>query len=134
MVGCEREITMGQGTYNTLSEMQAPPEASTKTTPQAYAGADHSFTLQTIMELQKSTGQLTEAVNSLKIAIEKQDLKLDKVGASVVSINNKVYAAGVVLAIFLVVSGFIVNKSWDLVVEQVKITAQQTAKKTQASQ
>ena len=54
MVGCEREITMGQGTYNTLSEMQAPPEASTKTTPPAYAGADHSFTLHPIMEFTAS--------------------------------------------------------------------------------
>ncbi len=44
-------------------------------TPRDFSQAVHGFTLQAVMELQKSTGQLTSSVESLKNVIEKQDKK-----------------------------------------------------------
>jgi len=74
------------------------------------------------MELQKSTGQLTEAVASLRNSIEKQDAKLDKIETSLSGITHKLYAAGVVLAILLTIGGFIINKAWDLMAKQITET------------
>lgn len=88
-------------------------------TPQHYVSSDHSFTLQTIMELQKSNGQLTTAIDSLKEVIEKQDKKLNTIDDTVTGVTKKIYAATVVLAILVCVGGFIVNKSWDMMVKQI---------------
>jgi hypothetical protein len=99
--------------------------------PQPSQMVDHSFTLQAIMELQKSNGQLTEAINSLRTAIAKQDGKIDKLDDNLSTIKQKVYAAGIVLAIFVTIGGFIVNKAWDLLAQQ--IVLQQTAKTSPSS-
>lgn len=88
------------------------------TPPPSYANQDHSFILQTVMELQKSTGELTSAVNALKESIDKQDSKMDKIEGTVSGVTHKMYAAGVVLAILVVIGGFIVNKAWDLMEKQ----------------
>ena len=74
---------------------------------------DHSFTLQAIMELQKSVGQLTEAVNTTRSSLDKQGEHLGKIEEKISGITHKLYAAGVVLAIGLAVGGFLLNKSWD---------------------
>lgn len=70
------------------------------------------------MELQRSTGELTATVKSLKDAVEKLESKVDKVEDKVSSVTHKIYAAGVVLGILVVVGGFIVNKAWDLMASQ----------------
>jgi len=86
-------------------------------------GVDHSFTLQAIMELQKSTGQLTSCVESLKENIDKQDKKLDNIEGTLSAITHKIYAATAILAILVVIGGFIVNKSWDLMINQLGSSA-----------
>lgn len=91
------------------------------TTPMNAGLADHSFTLQAIMDIQKSNGQLTEAVSSLRLSIDKLDSKLDRVEGTVSGVTHKIYAAGVVLAILVALGGFMVNKAWDLMVKQVQI-------------
>jgi hypothetical protein len=99
---------------------QPPIQSSTPISPMV----DHSFTLQAIMELQKSVGQLTEAVNTTRLALEKQNQQLGKIEEKVSSITHKLYAAGVVLAIALAMGGFLLNKSWDkaldLLADQIK--------------
>lgn len=104
-----------------------PPREKTRTpegigdnvTPQQYVSSDHSFTLQTIMELSKSTGELKSSIDSLKTAIEKQETKIEALEGTVSSVTHKIYAAGVVLVILLTVGGFIVNKAWDMMVIQI---------------
>lgn len=71
------------------------------------------------MELQKSSGQLTSVVKSLKESIEKQDNKLTKIEDCVTGVIQKIYAAGVVLTILVVIGSCIVNKSWDMMISQV---------------
>lgn len=92
------------------------------TTPPAQP--THDFTLQAIMELQKSTGQLTESVGGLKASIEAQTANIDKITdkqdqritlaeAKLTGIEKKLYAAGVVMIILIAVGGFLVDKLWD---------------------
>lgn len=63
---------------------------------------DYSFTLQAIMELQKTMGGLSEAVNGLKDRTEKQGEKLDK-------ISHRIYAAGVVITVAVPILAFLAN-------------------------
>ena len=85
---------------------------------QGHGSSDHSFTLQAIMDLQKSNGQLTESVNSLKTSIESSNTKLNKIEDCVSGIEKKVYAAGVVIIIFLAFGGFLINKVADVYIQQ----------------
>src|ERR1051326_8044406 len=95
------------------------PEASqVASTPQSFVSPDYNFTLQIVFELQKSTGQLIEAVNSLKTSIERQHDKIDHIEEKLSGVTHKIYAAGVVLALALGLGGFIVNKAWDLMIRQ----------------
>ena len=119
---------MNQGYGPPQEPTSTPDQVGGTVTPQ-YTGSDHNFTLQTIMDLQRSTGHLSSTVNSLKETIEKQDAKLTKIEDCVSGVTQKIYAAGVVLAILVVIGGFIVNKSWDMMVSQ--ITAQNQAVPTQ---
>jgi len=67
-------------------------------------------TLQAIMELQKGVGQLTARIDELV-------RKSDNQGATLNSISRQLYAAWVVLAIFIVAGGFLLNHLWDPVMK-----------------
>ena len=106
-------------TQDPRSKVATTPDISEfKTTPQSFVTSEYSFLLQMVMELQKSTGQLTEAVNSLKLAIENQNSRYNRIEEKLSGVTHKIYAAGVVLAILLVVGGWFFNKAWDLMVKQ----------------
>lgn len=114
---------MGTSYQGQAQSGQSTPEGHIGTTTPFSAGLiDHSFTLQAIMELQKSTGQLTEAVSALRGSVDKFDKKLDKIEEKVSGVTHKLYAATVVLAILVCIGGFIVNKAWDLMAKQISIT------------
>lgn len=66
------------------------------------------------MELQKTVGQLSAEIKALAAASEKAAGKLDKIEDKVSGVTHKLYAAGVVITILLVVGGFIINKAWDM--------------------
>jgi hypothetical protein len=128
---------------NSNSEHHAstPAESGATATQPPFTGHhDHSFTLQVVMELQRSTGQLTEAVQTLKSTVDRLDIKLDRLneiqcsridslGISISNIKKTLYATGVVLTLLLAVGGFIVDKSWDLVVDQIKPRVEEAIKK-----
>jgi len=99
------------GSQLTTPQPTAPSERSAYT-------ADHSFTLQAIMELHKCNGQLTEAMNGMKVAFEKIETKLNNQAQEISGITHKLYAATVVIIIFITVSGFIINKASDLMIAQ----------------
>ncbi len=106
-----------RGSNKPNDALDQPPPSFANVAPPHYQ-ADHSFTLQAVMELQKSNGQLTEAVNSLRTVILKQEAKLDKLDENLSTIKQKLYAAGVVLAIIVTIGGFLINKTWDLLAQQ----------------
>lgn len=72
-------------------------------------GREYSFSLQAVMELQKAVGQLSERMDSVRNQIEKQGEKLDR-------ISHQIYAAWAVLVVLLTVGGFVIDKSWNLIV------------------
>src|SRR2546423_1433280 len=69
------------------------------TNPPAYPGTEHNWTLQTVFELQKSVGQLTQAVTTLTEQQKGFAAKLDK-------ISHQVYAALAILILIGAVIGF----------------------------
>ena len=82
-------------------QIETTPEFP-QTPPSRYQMTDYSFTLQAIMEMQKTVGGLTEAVGTLKKLTEKQGEKLDK-------ISHRIYAAGVLITIAVPIVAFLAN-------------------------
>ncbi len=79
-----------------------PREFPETTPPAQFLLSDYSFTLQTIMELQKAVGALTQAVTTLTNEVAEQGRLLDR-------ISHRVYAAGVVLAVAAPIIIFLAN-------------------------
>jgi len=71
---------------------EAPPQRMAETNPPTIPMVDYSFTLQAVMDMQKSVGKLTEAVESLKDQSKRQSDKLDQIG-------KDVHAAKVVVSV-----------------------------------
>jgi hypothetical protein len=84
--------------------------------PPPHVGADHSFTLQAIMDLTKSMGQVVESVNGMSKRVDALSDRIEKLEEKVSSITHKLYAAGIVIAIAVTVGGFVINKASDLAV------------------
>ena len=82
-----------------------PPEIPETPPPPQYPTADYSFTLQAVMELQKTVGQLTERINVLIGRLDSQEKTL-------ISISRNIYAGWIVLLIFVAIGGFLVDKLW----------------------
>ena len=68
-----------------------------------------------MMQMQKTLGELTASVNSLKSASDKQGTKLDR-------ISHILFAAGVVLSIVLGIGAFLMNKMWDGIVHLIMVS------------
>jgi hypothetical protein len=77
-----------------------------------YRGSDYSFTLQAVLELQNTVGQLKEAVGTLKEQGKHHSDKLDK-------ISLRIYAASAVLIVLGTIIGFLLNKGVDLLIQLV---------------
>jgi hypothetical protein len=67
--------------------------------------ADYSFTLQAVMELQKTVGQLAEGIDSLIRRVDQESSILSK-------ISHQIYAAWAVLVVLGIIGGFAVNHLW----------------------
>jgi hypothetical protein len=85
------------------------PAQPPQTTPQDYVMSDRSgFILQSIMEMQKNLGQLTQAVTTLTEESKKTSAKLD-------DISHKIYAAEVVGGLLVLIGGgalWLIWKIW----------------------
>lgn len=73
--------------------------------PRGLRAEDHSFLLQMIFELQKSSGQLTQAVTTLTEQVRDQGKKLD-------SISHRVYGAAAVLGVIGAILYFFLDRMW----------------------
>jgi hypothetical protein len=93
---------------------QAPAQEPLSEPVPYTAHQDHSFTLQAIMELQKSSGKVEAALLANTSAIEKLDAKIDRVEEKLSGVTHKIYAASVVVALLIAVGAFVVNKAWDV--------------------
>lgn len=93
----------------------SPPGGTSETTPKdfpevkppAYAeGVAGAYLVESMMQMQKTLGELSASVEHLKSEADKQGAKLDR-------ISHIMFASGVVLAILIAVGGFFLNKIWD---------------------
>jgi len=76
-------------------------------------------TMQALLDIQRSLGEMQSDIKSLNSKIESTDKKLDKIDDKLSGVTHKVYAAGIVLTITLVIGGFAVNKGWDFLAKHV---------------
>jgi uncharacterized membrane protein affecting hemolysin expression len=72
------------------------------------------------MELQKTVGQLTQAVNTMTDQQKEQGKKLDR-------ISHQMYAALVVILLFGAILTFFAKGINDLIVHRIESTIQQTS-------
>jgi outer membrane murein-binding lipoprotein Lpp len=103
--------------------LDGTPSGAPASTP-SYGGHDHSFTLQAIMEMHKCVGNLQASTDNLTTSIQELSKRVDGMNEKLSGVTHKMYAAGVVLAILVAIGGFIVSKSWDLMVSQITISSQ----------
>src|SRR5579863_3029315 len=88
---------------------EGPPQRMAETTPPEYPSRDYAFpTLQAVIEMQKTLGQLGQAIHTLTEQVKDNDKKLDKIALVV-------YSAGAVIAVLGTIGGFIVKGAWDLI-------------------
>lgn len=109
-----------------------PSTGDRKTTPPAtqphgeggaaYGSSDHSFTLQTIVQVQNTLGRLENSVNTL---VTSNSTLTTKVGR----MEKVIYAAGLILVICLAVGGFMLSaaKDFALVYYKASLDAQNRA-------
>ncbi len=88
---------------HTESDIQSPPRQMAETTPPNMGVDQHSWILQSVMEMQKNVGQLTQAVGTLTEQTKEQGKKLD-------SISHRIYAGSVILGLLIALLLFILNK------------------------
>ena len=102
---------------------KARPSRREPTTPDDYpvvpptgrlAAIDHSFLLQSIMEVQGSIGKLTEAVTGLKEQSKDHGQKIERLSLTV-------YAATAVVTVLGGIGVFILNKIWDIALAYMKL-------------
>lgn len=96
---------------------------------------DHSFTLQAVMEMQKSIGALDASVKSLTEATSALRASVTDVKDKVSKIEKTIYAAGVVLVIGLAAGGWMLNaaKDFALTAYKASVEAQKPPQETNRS-
>jgi hypothetical protein len=81
---------------------------------------DHSFTLQAIMELQKS-------VTALTVSVESMQQSVDDIKGKVSKFEKILYAASVILIIALVIGGWLINTAKDFAMTHYRASLQAPA-------
>ena len=106
------ENTSSQGGEDRPPQRSQIPDVVTP--PYAKVVSD-AWMVEGMMQMQKTLGELTSSVGSLKSASDKQGAKLDR-------ISHILFAAGVVLSIILGIGAFLMNKMWDGIVHLIMIS------------
>lgn len=112
-------------------DRQQPQTGATGTPTPHQPG--HDFTLQTIMELQKSVGSLESKIDGLREAQTNTLNRTDKALDKLEKIDKKVYAALVVLVIFSGITGWMINKAYDLSKDTLKAVVTQQVSESDSS-
>jgi hypothetical protein len=83
-------------------EKDAPPGRLAETTPPP--SGDYSYTVEIVMRMQDTMGQLKEAVTSLKEQSKHHDEKLEQIGKDVHAVGKDVHAAKVTIWVVCVLT------------------------------
>jgi hypothetical protein len=90
------------------SESATNPKAFAETAPTAYPGTDYSFTLQAVFEMQKTVGQLTQAIETLTHESRENTKKLS-------TVSHVIYAVGAVITVVGTILGLVLHGAWDII-------------------
>ena len=90
------------------------PTSFAETTP-VFPSGDFSYTLEVVMEMQKTLGAHTQAVTTLTDEVKGLRTKVDKM-------SHIIYAAGVVGTILLAVGVWLLNKMADVVISHFAVS------------
>ena len=84
-----------------------------QTTPPSFSHTnhDHSFTLQTVLELQKSVGEINANLQALKSSVDSTKTKVDEL----IGWKHKIVGGAVVLGAVCTILGFAVSKASDYI-------------------
>lgn len=88
------------------SRHSGSPESLPKTTPQDYVPQGHDFTLQAVIEMQRSVGELTAKVDRLISDVKSQGDKIDGVRMRLAWVAGGAAAVGFLLALGLTAARF----------------------------
>lgn len=108
-------------------------EASPDTTPARLAEtpppisplSDYSFTLQMIMEMQKTLAQLSQAVKTLTEDVQKREKTVDGISHKIYAAQVVIWVVGGILTLLVTILGgatvFILDKIWDTILPLVQM-------------
>jgi len=80
------------------SPSDTTPSQFPNTTPPGYPSPTHDFTLQAVMEMQKTLGQLTQAVTTLTETAKENRTEIGTISKQVYAAKVVITIAGVILA------------------------------------
>jgi hypothetical protein len=89
------------------------PEGFPVNTPQQLPSGDYSYTLEVCMQMQKTLGQVEQAVKTLTEDFREERKKVNR-------LSHIIYAAGVVGGIGLAILIFLANKLADVFIASLK--------------
>ena len=95
---------------------ETTPQRLPDTTPQVYPGQNYDFTLQAVFEMQKTMGQLTQAIQTLTEEAKESKKTLSR-------ISHIIYGATAVLVVLGTITGWVLSKAWDLIEPLIKLSA-----------
>ena len=81
-----------------------PPRSLASVPPPSTPMIDHSFTLQAIMELQKSLSEIAAKTDRLIANVEKHSVKLDAVRHQITFVRGEVWVFGAMITLLLAVA------------------------------
>ncbi|WP_198919739.1 hypothetical protein ACCM60_03940 [Pseudomonas chlororaphis subsp. aureofaciens] len=114
---------MGGRTPGSGSQSASTPESLPSSQPTNFSSHDHSFTLQMIMELQKSSGAIETQLKALRDQLnkiedrhskadEKTDSKIDKLDDSLRGVQNKISVLSKVAVILFAAAVMVGGVAW----------------------
>ena len=93
-------------------EAVTPPRMP-DTTPPAYPSGDYTYTLEVVMGMQKTLGELTQAVKGLTDQVKDQGVKVDASSKDIHAAKVVVGVLGALLVAGATVFGFIAKAAID---------------------
>lgn len=88
---------------------EGTPPRLPEITPPVFPGRSFDFTLQGIFEMQKTLGELTQAIKTLTEESKESRKTLSR-------LSHIIYAAGAVITVLGVIGGWVLGKVWELLV------------------
>lgn len=89
----------------------APPPLAGTPTPEYIGHHDHSFTLQSIMEIQKSIGVMGAKLDNVNSTLQSTKSKIE----DLVGWKNKILGGAIVLGVVGTLLGFLITKFSDYI-------------------